>query len=134
MNDWQDDLLGDKSMKPPETRHLEDNRTVMLYGKVQDAPFVARTTRLGTGGARNSRDLQRFLPHYKLGSDYGEYLIFIMLAVIRKGIKDVAYPYTFNTNEEVSDSLRDMFTVRYYAWDSRKMVVKPSDTQKPYPV
>lgn len=82
---------------------------------VENALFVVGTTRMGTPGATNTRELHSFFHNNKLGIDNGEELVVIMFEVIRKGTKSVAYPYTLKPNEEVPESLRDMYTARSYA-------------------
>lgn len=114
MEEWQGDLLEDYSMKGAETRGLKGKVTVILYESVQNAASVVGIARMGIASVTNPWKLQRFLHNYKLGSENGEDLVVIRLAVIGEGRTNVAYPCTLKSNEEDTDSLRDMFTALYY--------------------
>lgn len=79
-------------------------------------------------GANSEVEVVRILRKHHLSSEQGTNLLVIHTVVVTDEVKNLAYPYMFNTNYEVPATLVDTISSRYYACDSQAMI--PFSTAK----
>lgn len=124
-------LLGYGSILDAERRVLEGNLIVIIYEKRAKCGVCCRNCTDGKRWCYESPGVSARHAHTQACEWQWWRPRCHKFAVIREDMNNVAYPYTWKSNEEVSDTLGDMFTSRYDAWDSRAMLPKPSYTPNP---
>lgn len=70
-------------------------------------------------GVPSKMEVVRTLPNHDIPREQGTELVVVRTVVIADSVKNLAYPYTFHTNDEVSTALGDMFASGLYAWNFR---------------
>lgn len=80
------------------------------------------TAGASAAGATSETAAVRTLHNHYLPQAYSTDLVVVPTVVIFDSVKDLAYPYTFHTNEEVPATLGDTFSSRNFDWKSRALL------------
>lgn len=118
--------LGDKANQS-ESECLSGVYEVDLY--VQDAITVHHVG-LANVFKNLTDDLRRVFHNHTLPSNTQQNQVVIATVDIIPGRRNVKYPYTFKTNNEVTAMLAEIYRAAIYSWDSRERV-RPVPTIQP---
>ena len=89
-------------------------------------PVDKHPQEVGTADVVRERtgELRRVLHNHELPKSDLQDMVVVRNVFINAKHGDLPYPYTFRTQDEVPDRLRDMYRAGYFAWDSKALLAK----------
>lgn len=100
---------------------LLPSKLVHLSVKVSGEAVFANTAILGNANTLVESSLRHRLQNHDLSCSVEADQVFISAKKIQEQCKTLLYPYPFNTDDKVPETLSNFYTSGFHAWSSRAM-------------